>query len=339
MSSIKKIIVMGAVVVIIASLVFFYSWSRKAESDTPTDTKEALVTLQKGVLNVGVKPVKVRAYPFQIRTIGPQDDYYYLKEPVPLVPKNTPVDEEGVPVFRKDGKVYNHPVRLGHHAIFYVNSYRMTKNPEYLKKAEQLAERLAKIAVHEENRMYFPYDFDVYLHNIPSEHFKPKWYSGMAQGQALSAFSRLYQETKNPKYLKWADETFNSLVKLRENDGKIWVSMVDDQQYFWIEEYPTEEPTHVLNGYIYAIFGVYDYYQITKKEEAKNVLMASMTTIHDNIHRWRVPGDLSRYGLKYEHQSKLYHKIHIHQLQVLYKITGASRFKEMSELFTKDKAP
>jgi hypothetical protein len=281
----------------------------------------------------------VKGYDFPIQTLKPEDDYYHLEKPVPLVPENTPVDEQGVPVIRKGGKVYNHPVRLAHHAIQYVNSYQMTKNPEYLKMAEKLAGRLEEIGIREGNRLYFPYEFDIYLHSIPSEHLKPKWYSGMAQGQALSAFSRLYQVTGNKRYLERAEETFNSLVVLKSNDGSVWVSMVDDRQYFWIEEYPMEAPTHVLNGYLYAILGLYDYYQVDKSDRVKDVLQASLLTIHDHIDQYRVPGDLSKYCLKHPHQSPLYHKIHIQQLDVVYKMTGMKKFGEMKKTFETDRKP
>lgn len=277
-----------------------------------------------------------RKYEFSLRIIKRQQDFYHLNEPVPLTPKSV-LDSEGIPMYRKEQKLYNHPVRLAHNAINFITSYQLTDDRRYLDEAEKYVQRLAKIAVEQDGAMiFFPYDFDVYLHNIPTEHMKPRWYSGMAQGQALSAFVRLYQITHDPNLLTLADKTYLSLTQLKSSDLPIWVSMLDEQGYFWIEEYPMDEPTHVLNGFIFAIFGLYDYYQITKKEEVKELLQASITTVYDHIDRYRVPDGASRYGLKHPHQSKHYHHVHMDQLETLYHMTGESYFREVRQQFHHD---
>lgn len=183
-----------------------------------------------------------------------------------------------------------------------------------MKEAEKYAQRLMDIAVEPNGAIYFPYDFEVYLHNLPTEHLKPRWYSGMARGQALSAFVRLYQETDDPKYLHWVDKVFHSFLQKKSDNQPIWVNMVDDG-YYWIEEYPMEQPTKVLNGFIFAIYGLYDYYQLTGKEEAKALLQASLTTVYDHIEKYRKKDDASLYGLKLDHQSLHYHLVHIEQLK------------------------
>lgn len=278
---------------------------------------------------------KIYIHPFTIRSIS--QDYYYLDKPVPVIPNNTALDDQGIPMFRdkKTNKLYQHPVRLAHHTINNLTSYQMTKDPRYLENARKYTQRLADIAVIKEEAMFFPYEFDVYLHNIPTEHMESPWYSGMAQGQALSAFVRMYQVTKEEKYLVWAHQVFESFKHLKRKNHKEWVVMVD-QHYYWIEEYPLEEPTKVLNGYIFAIFGLYDYYQLTKNEEAKLLLQASLTTIYDHIALYRQKNDISLYGLKHDHQSMYYHTVHINQLQSLYRITGDPYFQEMSEIFHDD---
>ncbi|MBS7530769.1 AGE family epimerase/isomerase [Hazenella sp. IB182353] len=284
--------------------------------------------------------IKALTYNFEINQVDPKKDLYYLEKPRPVIPDNTYVDDQNVAMFKRNGKVYNHPVRLAHHTLYFINSYQMTKNEEYIKQAERYTQRLADIAVYEDDSMFFPYDFDVKLHGIETERFDPSWYSAMAQGQALSAFARLYELTEDAKYLEWADKTYNSLIKMKKGtEGGIWVSRIDKNGYLWLEEYPLEDPTMVLNGKIFAIAGIYDYYQVKKNPLVKKYLTASITTTYDHVEEYRLKDDVSKYGLKHDHQSKYYHGVHIDQLNYLYDMTKDEYFKEMAEAFFKDYHP
>lgn len=303
-------------------------WTVTAEGKEPPKPEKVEMEF-----NIGSEPLSY--YPFPIHA---KQDFYRLSKPADLIPKKTAFDQQGIPMYQeKEGKpLYNHPVRLANNIINFITSYQMTKDERYLREAKKYARRLSDIAVEKDGALFFPYDFDLYLHNIPTEHMKPRWYSGMAQGQALSAFVRLYRITHDPKYRMLADKTYLSFTQLKSKDHPWWVTMVDDNGHYWIEEYPMEKPTHVLNGFIFAIFGLYDYYQLTKKEETKVLLQASITTVYDNIERYRVPDDASRYGLKLPHQSTHYHQVHTEQLETLYHMTGDPYFHEMSHTFHHD---
>lgn len=275
----------------------------------------------------------IKKYDFSIHDIQPTDDYYHLDQPTSIPDSGT--DEEGVPMFTKNDEQYNHPVRIAHNMINLLTSYQMTDNEEYLKRAKVYANRLVEIGTYRDGAMYFPYEFEVTLHDIPSERLAPPWYSGMAQGQALSAFTRLYQITQDPEHRKWADQTFKSFTQLKAEDHPRWIAMIDNE-YYWIEEYPLEKSTKVLNGYIFAIFGIYDYYQIHSDQQVKDLLQASLTTIYDHIHLYRINNEASLYGLKHDHQSVHYHIVHMEQLEVLHQMTNEPYFREMKEVFHKD---
>lgn len=276
---------------------------------------------------------EIYIHPFDIRSMS--RDFYHLDEPVPLLPDNTPLDMHGIAVYKdaKTGKYYNHPVRLAHHTIHFITSYEMTNDSRYLDHARKYAQRLVDIAEVNGEAMYFPYQFDMDLHNIHGEHLEAPWYSGMAQGQALSAFVRLYKVTNEEKYQEWAHQVFASFKQLKSQNH--WVAMVDNH-YYWIEEYPMEQPTKVLNGFIFAIYGLYDYYQLTKDNQVKIYLQASLTTVHDHLTQYRRKDDAGLYCLKHAHQSPHYHLVHIEQLQSLYQMTGVSYFLEMSQIFHHD---
>jgi len=100
----------------------------------------------------------------------------------------------------------------------------------------------------------------------------PGWYSAMGQGHALSVLARAY-------YLVSSQTSVNSLFGYRTLDHSdryarscsAAVKYIFDQpgtlhgvkavfmgKYSWYEEYPTEPSTFVLNGFMYALLGLYD---------------------------------------------------------------------------------
>lgn len=187
----------------------------------------------------------------------------------------------------------------------------------------------------QDSSIFFPYPFDFVLHGR-NETMHAPWYSAMAQGQALSCFARMYSKTEDKKYLCAADSVYNSLSSLYSKNKKLWVTAITQDSLLWLEEYPDIPINKTLNGKIFAIFGIYDYYQITKREDVKQLLQASLTTIYKEVEKFRVPGDKSYYCLKHKVQNAGYHKVHIRILKELYDITGEPYFREVSDLLKSD---
>jgi len=183
---------------------------------------------------------------------------------------------------------------------------------------------------------FFPYSIDYQNHpNHFHYHYAP-WYSGMAQGQILSVFARLYEITHTKKYLLICNEIFHSLTLLKGKQYSPWVMCVDQNKYLWIEEYPSEKPCFTLNGMIFGIYGVYDYYRITKNQEAKKILQASLTTVKHNLHKYRNKNEASYYCQVDQLKIIQYHDIVVGQLFQLYKITKDPFFHQQAELFESD---
>lgn len=92
------------------------------------------------------------------------------------------------------------------------------------------------------------------LQGFPS--LAPGWHSAMAQGHGLSTMVRAYKTTLDTKYI----------VPLRKALGPYTVSSADGgvraifmNKYVWFEEYPTTPSNFVLNGFIFSLFGLYDF--------------------------------------------------------------------------------
>uniref|UniRef100_A0A2R5LJV9 heparosan-N-sulfate-glucuronate 5-epimerase n=1 Tax=Ornithodoros turicata TaxID=34597 RepID=A0A2R5LJV9_9ACAR len=84
---------------------------------------------------------------------------------------------------------------------------------------------------------------------------EPGWYSAMAQGQAMSVLTRAYTATEDPRYLDAALRAIAPFKIRSENHGVMATFL---GKFVWYEEYPTVPSSFVLNGFIYALFGLYD---------------------------------------------------------------------------------
>lgn len=249
---------------------------------------------------------------------------------------NNLVDENGVLLFEYKGKKSYHPVYLAQYSLFVLDRYHQSKNEKDLEEVVKIANKLTTVALEADGTLLFPYVYDFVLHGRRYiDKMEAPWYSALAQGQVLSLFVRLYEETGDSLYLDLSSKVFNSFYRHKYNHD-VWISCIDQNNNIWFEEYPADMPCFTLNGMVYAIYGIYDFYRITKRADAKELLSASITTIENNIDRYRNEGEVSYYCLKHAVGAAAYHGIHIQQLNTLYLITGEQRFKETAEEFKGD---
>jgi len=116
--------------------------------------------------------------------------------------------------------------------------------------------------------------------------------------------------------------------------GNGGVKYTDDEGYVWLEEAIVEPPTHILNGFIWAVWGIYDYYLVTDEVDAKQLFDDCVATLRDNLTTY----DIGFWSL-YEHSgtrlrmiaSPFYHSLHIVQLRVMYRLTGEKVFREFAQ--------
>lgn len=160
---------------------------------------------------------------------------------------------------------------------------------------------------------------------------KAPWYSALAQGQGISLLVRAYRETGAVAYLKAAELGFASFLKPTCKGG---VTFADARGNLWFEEYIVSPPTHVLNGFIWAAWGVYDYFLTTGSSAAQDLFMQAVLTLRTNLDRY----DLGFWSL-YEQSGTLlpmvaspfYHRLHVVQLRVMYRLTGDEIFARYAD--------
>ena len=146
------------------------------------------------------------------------------------------------------------------------------------------------------------------------------WISGMYQGQIISLLLRYGQLThQEQKYTALCESCFQSFFIPFERGG---FQRKDTENNLWFEEYPSPEPSFVLNGFIYALLGIYDLFRTSGNEKVQALFNDGIQTIERSLHKYD-SGYWSVYDqLKKELATKYYHKnIHIPLLDILYHIT------------------
>lgn len=83
-----------------------------------------------------------------------------------------------------------------------------------------------------------------------------------------------------------------------------------------MEEVPTVPRSSILNGWIFALFGLYDFWLAFKDENARGLFWHSFDTLKHHLQEYDA-GYWSYYDVKGHLPSPFYHDLHIHQLTAL----------------------
>ena len=232
-----------------------------------------------------------------------------------------PLDIHGIPLVDYQGEIgrqYN-PVTISQYGLESWELFLMTKDTTYVRTFFHQADWLCEN--HRAGRWL--YDFE-----IKDRSLKKGWTSAMAQGQAVSLLLRAYQSSGNAKYLHVAQKALAVLQQDVRDGGVAWFG--DDM--VWFEEYPNaDNPSHVLNGHIYTLFGIWDYYRVTNDSSALTLFEKGVCAVARDIRLYD-----TGYWVLYEQNAfglinGTYMDLQIDQLTVLHALTKNDIFREYSE--------
>jgi hypothetical protein len=241
------------------------------------------------------------------------------------------LDPNGVPMLDYRGAIgpqYN-PIAISQYALGNHTLWLETKDNQHLSKSINACNWLIENL--EPNEQGVP----VWQHNFDFEYvetLRAPWYSGLAQGQGISALLRCHDATKEAKYLEGATLAFKSLT-LELNAGGVMHSDGDD---LWIEEYMVSTPTHILNGFMWAMWGVRDYEISTGDSTARDIWNRCVATLQNNLPEfdigyWSLYDQSAGRGRLKMITSGFYHRLHIVQLQVMWQLTKNETFHQYSQ--------
>jgi heparosan-N-sulfate-glucuronate 5-epimerase len=259
--------------------------------------------------------------PFSADALGP----YYMD--FPRKADYATRDAHGIPMLNYHGEIgpqYN-PIAIAQWGLGNYNLFCQTQNAErknkFIRAADCLSARMERNA---HGVWVWNHEFD-WEYRTP---LKAPWYSGLAQGQGISVLVRAFQQTGEEKYLACAARAFESFLKPMSDGGVTYTDSCGD---IWFEEYIVSPPTHILNGFIWAAWGIYDYFLATQNRDAFDLFQNAVKTLRNNLDRY----DLGFWSL-YEQSGTLlpmvaspfYHRLHIVQLQIMHRLTGEEIFAE-----------
>jgi hypothetical protein len=136
------------------------------------------------------------------------------------------------------------------------------------------------------------------------------WVSAMAQGMAMSLLTRAYQLTGDLIYLRVAELALAPFARDTRRGGV--VASFGGRP--WYEEYPSVRPTHVLNGFMFALIGLYD--ECRWVPRACRLFDAGMRSLRLRIRYFDRPGG-SYYYPRAIPVGRDYHRLHVALLTAL----------------------
>ena len=167
-----------------------------------------------------------------------------------------------------------------------------------------------------------------WLHRFVFPHTYPlvgPWLSAMAQGQGASLLVRLYAETADESFADAAQRALRPL-KVPVSAGGTVASLGGRP---FLEEYPTDPPSFVLNGTFFALWGLQDVALALDDKQARTMFEDALDVLALELGRWDT-GYWSRYDLFPHSVSNLanpfYHRLHITLLRAMQRVAPRSEF-------------
>jgi len=248
-------------------------------------------------------------------------------------------DENGIPINKtyidvNDKEFVYFPITIGQVGLAVFHTYLQTKSDEdktrFLKFVDwfyQNAEINKTIGIR--------WMTDV---SLPQYKNSGPWQSAFSQSRGISILLRAYQITNDIKYAEVSEKALIPFTKPVSEGG---VTSFTKWGPFY-EEYTAEVPTLVLNGMIFSLCGIYDFVRVFPKNKvARKIYEDGIQTLKNILPEYDL-GYWSRYNLcKAEWYPEIdpatigYQRLHITQLEMLYKLTNEEIFKEYAGKFKK----
>jgi hypothetical protein len=160
---------------------------------------------------------------------------------------------------------------------------------------------------------------------LPASKYVPSSvYSALPQAQVVSVFIRAFLLTEDQR---WRSLALNALPPLlRGNSSEL---VFETHEGPVLEEVATDPPSHILNGWIYALWGLWEAKVALEQEGAGEMVDSSLACLRHMLDAYDV-GWWTRYSL-YPHllpdlAKPFYHTLHAVQVDVLHQLFDHAEF-------------
>lgn len=195
-------------------------------------------------------------------------------------------DADGYPIYPAQGGYHIHPTQIVQIALQKFSAYLRTGDTELLAICRKYADYIVKIIkIREyEGRKYGLVSIDFFDKYFPF--LGNSWICGLLQGQILSLMLRMHQTTGDEAYKDAADLVYASYF-VPDEIGGFRFSKGDD---LFFEECVSSPATHILNGHVYAVWGLFDYWRVYGREDTAQMLRLSINTLKRHLERFTLSG-------------------------------------------------
>jgi heparosan-N-sulfate-glucuronate 5-epimerase len=161
---------------------------------------------------------------------------------------------------------------------------------------------------------------------VPKYRLAPGWTSALPQGQAASVLVRAHLVTGDERYAELARRAGEPLL-----GGAGSALVTETTRGPVLEEAPTRPPAHILNGWMSALWGLWDLRLGLDDRQAGAAFDAGMECLRAFLPSYDT-GWWTLYSL-YPHPvddlaKPIYHRFHITQLEVFHRLTGHRDLEE-----------
>lgn len=223
------------------------------------------------------------------------------------------VDTDAMPSLKLgNGSIFYFPVGVFQYAFGLFDLFYKTNSQKYLRKFKQCSDW----ALEKQLESGAWDNFSYYYPNNP--------YGAMAQGEGTSLLLRAYIQYNEDKYLLAAKKAIDFMLIDIKDGGCTQYNGKD----VILLEYPHRKA--VMNGWIFAWWGLYDYVLVTRDSHYKSILDRSLQSLIKYLPEFRNQY-WSVYDLEGRIASPFYHNLHIAQILAMYDLTDSDVFNEYAK--------
>lgn len=249
---------------------------------------------------------------------GVSQNFHFDAEGIPLIPTYIDVEER---------RLIYYPISIGQYGLAIFHTWLKSG-------AESDRQRFLKIVNwFYENRASEERRGDFWLTEVPKPEYRifEPWPSAFAQSRGISILLRGYQLTGEKKYLDAATHALK-IFQVPAGEGGVTTFSKYGPLY---EEYPAPFPTVVLDGFIFSLFGLFDYLRVVPEHPlARRLFDEGIAALKKALPAYDL-GYWIRYNLcREDFYPRLdpatigYFRLINTQLQLLSRMTGDERFRE-----------
>ncbi|GER86351.1 hypothetical protein KDW_05130 [Dictyobacter vulcani] len=181
------------------------------------------------------------------------------------------LDHAGVP--SQVPHIGYHPTVIAQYALAQWNQYLASKSQDHLNAFLTQARWLIEYEVRIVNGAG---GWPISSTQIPNRYVKGPWLSALTQGLGLSVLMRAYQVTQEEPFREVA---YRVALTFQHDILDGGVSTPIGEKGIFFEEMAVYPASHNLNGFIFALFGLYDYSTIHSNDQVNELIQCALSTM------------------------------------------------------------